>query len=274
MKKWLWIGLALFASQHIIRDYLQERGVENWFTTAGHIWNAPEYNVVGIFILIGVVLLADYEALSYAVSPRIWQKRNLRRVSDLPQMLPKQSYAEDGRPMEPVNLVLIGSKEDIRRAFQRRGWKIAERLSLRSALRAVWALIGNRSYPRGPFGWGYVEGRRQDLGLERETEIHSFRQRHHIRLWRTPLRLQVATASFDVSASWSSSLGVPVHHIDPKLSREGSYIRHQLGVPSRYLQLGRRQKIHNADGDPMSWDGRALLLNLSHYSGGGVLERR
>ncbi|OGM11291.1 hypothetical protein A2V80_00310 [Candidatus Woesebacteria bacterium RBG_16_39_8b] len=52
-------GIAGFCFLHIVRDYLQLRGVKNWFTEVGHFWNAPKYNVYGMAILsiLGLVCL-------------------------------------------------------------------------------------------------------------------------------------------------------------------------------------------------------------------------
>jgi hypothetical protein len=57
--KILLVAIALFCLLHIIGDYLQIKGVKNWFTTFGHFWNSPKHEVHGMIILgiIGLVCL-------------------------------------------------------------------------------------------------------------------------------------------------------------------------------------------------------------------------
>jgi len=44
---------------HALRDYLQMKGINNWFTEFGHIWKKPEwekYSAV-FFSILGLILL-------------------------------------------------------------------------------------------------------------------------------------------------------------------------------------------------------------------------
>src|SRR3954471_5050768 len=38
MLKIIYIILAFFCFEHLVRDYLQDKGVKNWYTTYGHSW--------------------------------------------------------------------------------------------------------------------------------------------------------------------------------------------------------------------------------------------
>lgn len=37
MEKIIFIALAVFCFQHILRDTLQDMGIKNWYTTFGHL---------------------------------------------------------------------------------------------------------------------------------------------------------------------------------------------------------------------------------------------
>lgn len=63
MLKILLLSLAVFCFIHIVRDYLQIKGVKNWFTQIGHVWNAPKYEKHGIVILTLIGLLSLYFGL-------------------------------------------------------------------------------------------------------------------------------------------------------------------------------------------------------------------
>ncbi len=58
--KIVFIILALFCFQHLIRDRLQDKGVKDWYTTIGHSWmkfipNTKRNNHLGmaVFFLAG-----------------------------------------------------------------------------------------------------------------------------------------------------------------------------------------------------------------------------
>lgn len=55
--KILLFTFAIFCFVHIYRDYLQIKGVKNWFTQIGHYWNAPKYEKHGmaIFFILGIL---------------------------------------------------------------------------------------------------------------------------------------------------------------------------------------------------------------------------
>jgi hypothetical protein len=55
--KLLFFALSAFFFIHALRDYLQIKGVKNWFTEVGHFWNAPQYEKysMGVCIILGVL---------------------------------------------------------------------------------------------------------------------------------------------------------------------------------------------------------------------------
>lgn len=62
MRKIIFIILAIFCFQHLIRDYLQGKGVKNWYTTFGHptwILDSSLNNHIGmvIFFALGCLFL-------------------------------------------------------------------------------------------------------------------------------------------------------------------------------------------------------------------------
>jgi hypothetical protein len=51
IKKIILIILGLFCYQHLVRDYLQDKGVKNWYTTFDHwkfILDTPRNNYIGM----------------------------------------------------------------------------------------------------------------------------------------------------------------------------------------------------------------------------------
>jgi hypothetical protein len=56
IQKIIFIILAVFCFQHLIRDHLQDEGVKDWYTTVGHSWfrfipDTARNNHIGMVIL-------------------------------------------------------------------------------------------------------------------------------------------------------------------------------------------------------------------------------
>ncbi|WP_051469738.1 LssY C-terminal domain-containing protein [Chelativorans sp. J32] len=124
-------------------------------------------------------LLLTYVIAAYVILPPIVRASVavLRR-----KRIPRVTRAADGLPADPVNVVLIGSQEQLRSAFAVAGWHAADPLTLNSAAKMAVSFVLNRSYPTAPFSALYLFGRRQDIGFQEDVG-DSPRKRHHIRFW-------------------------------------------------------------------------------------------
>jgi len=139
-------------------------------------------------------------ALTYGVAAYIVLPRAVRMGLKILQRkrVPRFTITGDGLPGDPVNLVLIGTLQQLRAAFAHAGWSEADRLGLASSWRMVRAFVFNSPYPTAPFSTLYLYGRGQDIGFQKAID-DSPRQRHHIRFWAlSPARAEatVGTASF------------------------------------------------------------------------------
>src|SRR6201988_1423430 len=112
--------------------------------------------------------------------------------------VPSYTVTGDGLPGDPVNVVLVGTLQQLREAFAALGWSEADRLSLASSWGMVRAFVLNAPYPTAPFSTLYLFGRGQDIGFEKAID-NSPRKRHHIRFWALSLvraEETLGTASF------------------------------------------------------------------------------
>jgi hypothetical protein len=118
--------------------------------------------------------LAAYVILPYAV--RMGLKILLRKH------VPRFTVTGDGLPGDPVNLALIGTREELKSAFAAAGWTEADPLGLSSSWRMVRSFVLDEPYPAAPFSTLYLFGRGQDLGFQLPIGA-SPRKRHHVRFW-------------------------------------------------------------------------------------------
>jgi hypothetical protein len=96
--------------------------------------------------------------------------------------VPRFTITGDGLPGDPVNLVLVGTLQQLHAAFAIAGWSKADRLGLASTWRMIRAFVFNSAYPTAPFSTLYLFGRGQDVGFQKAID-NSPRKRHHIRFW-------------------------------------------------------------------------------------------
>lgn len=118
--------------------------------------------------------VAAYVILPYAVRMGLKILRH--------RHVPRFTVTGDGLPGDPVNLVLIGTFDELRAAFAKIGWPEADPLSLKSSWRMVQSFVFNQPYPTAPFSTLYLFGRGQDIGFQLPIG-GSPRKRHHVRFW-------------------------------------------------------------------------------------------
>ncbi len=141
------------------------------------------------FALLATYTIAAYVILPYAVRMGL---KVLQR-----HRVPSFTTAADGLPADPVNLVLIGTLDQLRAAFASIGWVEADKLGLVSSWRMAKAFVLNRPYPAAPFSTLFLFGRGQDIGFQKAIG-DSPRKRHHVRFWGRSMDLtqDIDTASF------------------------------------------------------------------------------
>jgi hypothetical protein len=133
-------------------------------------------------------------AVTYGIAAYIILPRAVRMGLKVLQRkkVPRYTITGDGLPGDPVNLVLIGTLQQLHAAFATAGWSEADRLGLRSSWRMIRAFVFNSPYPTAPFSTLYLFGRGQDIGFQKAID-DSPRKRHHIRFWALSLARGEAT---------------------------------------------------------------------------------
>jgi hypothetical protein len=145
-------------------------------------------------------------------------------LPELPGPLPVTTCTRDGRPGDPVNLVLIGSRHDLVAAFHAAGWSTADPITLRSAVRMGARVVRNRPYPAAPVSDLYLFGRAQDVAFEQAVGP-SPRTRHHVRFWQSGLTADgrcvwIGAAIFDTCVGRAPATGRITHRTAPDVDTE------------------------------------------------------
>jgi hypothetical protein len=173
--------------------------------------------ILSVWLIVFVFRLTDHRlptilalALTYGIAAYIVLPRVVRTGLKILQRrrVPRFTITGDGLPGDPINLVLIGTRQQLQAAFAVAGWSAADRLGLASSWRMVRAFVCNSPYPTAPFSTLYLFGRGQDIGFQKAID-NSPRKRHHIRFWASSLT--GAKATVGTAAFWLNT-DRPAHH--------------------------------------------------------------
>jgi hypothetical protein len=146
---------------------------------------------------------------------------------------PQRASSKDGKPGDPLNLVVIGSAGQIVQAFQRAGWSAAEKKTSTSVFDTVRAVMDSQGYGKAPVSELYLFGRAEDLAFEKM--FNTFNKRDHLRLWRTDKRtpdgreIWLGAATHDIGLE-PTNTGSISHAVDPNLDDERSKVGADLAV--------------------------------------------
>jgi uncharacterized membrane protein (DUF2068 family) len=170
-----------------------------------------------VVALAGLGLLGAYVALAYLALPWLLEHREAARVLTVG---PDRTVNAAGQPSDPLNVGLVGTREDVFAAMEKAGWEAARALSRESGAGIAADVLLHRSDPDAPVSTLFFEGRRQDAAFEQQVG-GSPRRRHHVRFW-----LQ-ARASVDGRPVW---LGATTYDRGLGLAHGTGEITHRISA--------------------------------------------
>jgi LssY C-terminus len=182
--------------------------------------------------LLGLLgLLGLYGVTAYMILPALW--RHYERNPQL-EHAPKTTQTADGIPGDPINLGLVGSRDEVIQAMLQAGWHPADPVTLRSSVGIAKSVLLKQPYPDAPVSSLFLLGRKQDLAFEQPVGS-SATTRHHVRFWQTTepdpqtnRPLWLGSATFDRSAGVSHLTGQITHHIESDIDAERDTVLQNL----------------------------------------------
>jgi len=199
------------------------------------------------------------------------EKAFIQYLQTLPCCTVNKKGSEAG---DPLNLVVVGSGDDLYHAFMRAGWDETEVVTTQSAWKTAVAFISGGRYRYSPVSSLYLFGRRQDVALQKARgRIH---ERNHLRLWLAPVRFRgklvwVGQISRDIGVRFTRKT-IVTHKIDPDVDETRGFLVQDLwysqglkqfalvgGVGAAPITMPRT----NLTGDPYFTDGLRAVLWVS-----------
>ena len=176
---------------------------------------------------------------------------------------------------DPLNLILVGTRDEVQQALIRSGWDETERLTWASAWRTFRAFFGGE-YKYAPMSSLYLFRRGQDAGYQKARDtIH---ERNHLRLWLAPLRFRgeqvwVGTITRDIGVYFTRrAWNLTTHAIDPDVDEARRYLREDFAIAQSVERWGYTQGVGAATSDrphrnlmnaPWWTDGMRLVMEVA-----------
>ncbi len=241
-------------------------------------------------IPVALALLATYLFTAYIFLPagiRVF------RLFFRPSHIPLYCITPDGFASDPINIGIVGTRQQITAAMKSAGWYRPDKKNLQSLLKVIRSMIYHKPYPRTPFSQLYLFGRKQDLSFALPIGDKSS-NRHHVRFWACHLdgleafhehvrfyrRFHRPTSKTDGRQLWvgaaSKDIGlIPIRHnaqithmIDPNTDAERDVIVDTLRAShsvqhTSTVRIGLPYKLRNRTiGGSLRSDGKMRICIL------------
>ncbi len=187
------------------------------------------------------------------------------------QSLPQHSTTLKLVDADVVNLVFVGSRQEVESAFEQAGWSTSDAFNKKSFFRDFYAFLNNSGYAQAPMRPFLLDGKPADMNWQ--NSLNSYARRDHLRMWQWsgsegPETLWVSSATHDIGATLSLERRQFVHHITSDIDEERSKVIRDLNVAGciKAVHLMPRPKManvsQNSTGDLVTTDGALAVVEL------------
>jgi hypothetical protein len=200
---------------------------------------------------------------------------------DLAKLLSPQLFADvprrvgdlQGNPGDMVNYALIGTQDQVTKAFTAAGWVQVDKTTQDAVVHGLISTLSHAAYTEMPMSTLYLFGRSQDLSFARADPLAVAAIRHHLRVWKTTETvggepLWVGSATHDNGFEKDQRNGGVTHHIDANVDQERDFLEQSFagaGVIAGAAYLMPANPLttaKTATGGSFESDGRIVVMDL------------
>jgi hypothetical protein len=187
------------------------------------------------------------------------------------QQIPQRSTTKKSVSADLLNLVFLGSREQVQAAFHEAGWHNSDPVSRHSFERNFYALLNNSGYAQQPMSTFLLDGKPEDMNWQKG--LNSYGRRDHLRIWEwtpegTNDGVWLSSSTHDTGAVLSVKYKGFVHHIAPDIDEERAKVVRDLNFAGCVKSVtyvsrsGISMTLQNATGDVMFTDGSIAVIQL------------
>jgi hypothetical protein len=194
---------------------------------------------------------------------------------DLLSKIPRRISDPAGKPGDMVNILIVGTQEQVVQAFSTAEWVQVDKSVENTALNAVMDSLEKKDYLTMPMSTLFLFNRSQDYGFAHAEPVRVAMSRNHLRVWKSPYEvdgrpLWCVAATHDIGFERDQRNNGLTHKIDPAIDGEREYVNGTLSGTGLVVQ---RDHVVPADplitaktatGGEFHSDGRILVLVISN----------
>ena len=205
--------------------------------------------------------IASEDALTNAVSPSLFAS------------IPRRVQDQQGDPGDMVNFAMIGTEDQVKKAFQNAGWVAVDATKQSAVMDGLLKTLQHQSYLEMPMSTLYLFGRPQDLSYARADPITVAAERHHLRVWKSTETVDgkpmwVGSSTHDIGFEKDQRNNGVTHKIDPDIDKERDFIQQtfaaagNLQAAAYVMPSNPLMGAKTATGGSFHSDGRVVVLLL------------
>jgi len=192
---------------------------------------------------------------------------------DLLSKIPRRVSDPAGKPGDMVNVLIVGTQEQVVQVFTTGGWVQVDKAVGNTALNAVMDSLEKKDYLTMPMSTLFLFNRAQDYGFAHAEPVKVAMSRNHLRVWKSPFEVEgrplwCVAATHDIGFERDQRNNGLTHKIDPAIDGEREYVNGTLSGTGLVIQ---RDHVTPADplitaktatGGEFHSDGRIVVLVL------------
>jgi hypothetical protein len=194
--------------------------------------------------------------------------------------IPRRVTDPQGKPGDMVNILLVGTPEQVTQVFAKAGWVRVDRSVQDAVVNAVIDSLEKKDYLTMPMSTLYLFDRPQDYGFAHAEPVRVAMSRNHLRVWKSPYAVDArplwcVAATHDIGFERDERNNSVTHKIDPAIDGEREYVNDTLSRTGLVVQ-----RTHVTPADPLTTastatggsfhsDGRILVLVLKNEDTAG-----
>jgi len=200
-------------------------------------------------------------------------------TQDLLGKIPRRVSDPAGNPGDMVNVLLIGTQDDVTSVFKDAGWVQVDKSVTDTILTGAFATFSKEAYLTMPMSILYLFQRPQDYGFAHAEPVKVVESRNHLRAWKSPYEIDgrpvwCIAATHDIGFERDQRNNGLTHKIDPAIDGEREYVNNTLSSTGLVVQRSHvtppnaLTTAKTATGGEFHSDGRILVLVLKNAVSG------
>jgi len=189
------------------------------------------------------------------------------------ESLPRRVSDQQHNPGDMVNVLLIGSEDEVVKVFATGGWVKVDKSVENTIMAGLLDTFEKKDYLTMPMSTLYLFDRAQDYGFAHAEPVRVVMSRNHLRVWKSPYEVKgrplwCVAATHDIGFERDQRNNGLTHKIDPAIDGEREYVNQTLTATG--LVVARNHMwpasplttAKTATGGEFHSDGKILVLVL------------